>query len=136
MLRPPGKSARSYLMGAARGGDQSSSLTLTISSSATWSRFRPSLLGAIESGIRTRNQRIDCRDRVIGNGGADANGRPGGVGADGGARNLKARADTFGDFADALQSAWNNRYKLFAAATRVLARTTCPKTRNTLSPTA
>lgn len=37
------------------------------------------------------------------------------MGAYGGARNLKARADRFGDFADALPSAWNNRYKLFAA---------------------
>lgn len=135
MLRHPGKSPCSYLVGAARGGDQSSSLTRHL----LFGDVEPIsavVLGAIESGIRTRNQRIDCRDRVIGNGGADANGRPGGVGADGGARNLKARADTFGDFADALQSAWNNRYKLFAAATRVLARTTCPKTRNTLSPTA
>jgi hypothetical protein len=114
VLRHPGKSARSYLVGAARGGDQSSSLTRHF----LFGDVEPIsavVLGAIESGIRTRNQRIDCRDRVVGNSGADANGRADAVGADGSARNFKARADTFGDFADALQSAGNDRYKLFAA---------------------
>lgn len=62
MLRHPSKSVRSYWTHAPRGGDQSSSLTRHLFFGDV-EPISAVVLGAIESGIRTRNQRVDRRDR-------------------------------------------------------------------------
>lgn len=89
MLLHTGKRARPHWARAARGGDESSSLTRHFFFGDLES-ISSVVLGTIESGVRTCNQRVDCRDGVVGYSGADANGRADGVGADGSARNLKA----------------------------------------------
>src|SRR5262245_53815968 len=67
----------------------------------------------VERRIRTADQGIKCRDRLVSNSGPDADGGANSVGIDRRPRKLKARSHAFADFADALQASWNNCDKLF-----------------------
>src|SRR5262245_30041030 len=67
----------------------------------------------VERRIRTADQGLKCRDRLVSNSGADADGGTNTVGTDRRPRKLKARSNAFADFAGTLQPSWNDRDKLF-----------------------
>src|SRR5664279_4907783 len=55
------------------------------------------VLGAIERGVGAQQQRIDIGRGIVGGGGADADGSADRLGADSGAGNFKACANTLGN---------------------------------------
>src|SRR6266851_6012584 len=111
--RKPRKDRRPSGRGASCGRDQASSLVRHFLFGDVDS-IPAVVLGVVESGVRARNKRVDCRDGVVGYSGADAHGRANCMGGDGCAGRLEARADAFGDFARAFDPTWDDRYKFFA----------------------
>src|SRR5262245_47065957 len=110
--RPSGKKPSAYRFCPAGRGDETSSLVRhfffchmeTVSAGV----FR-----TVERRIRTADQGLKCRDRLVSNSGADADGGTNTVGTDRRPRKLKARSNAFADFVGALQASWNDRDKLF-----------------------
>src|SRR5262245_58881413 len=69
----------------------------------------------VQRRIRAREQGIKCRDRLVSDSRADADGGANSVGGDGRPRKFETRSYAFADFASALRASWDDRDKLFAA---------------------
>src|SRR5215510_4787883 len=110
--RPSGKRPRACCLCPPGCGDETSSLVrhffFGYLEAVSARVFR-----TVKRRIRPRDQGLKCRDRLVGNSGADADRGTNGAIGEGRARKLKARSHAFADFAGALEASRNDRDKLF-----------------------